>query len=135
MPIQIFSGYFRFAMQRKLSDALRKAYARSAEIACEQVAAIRTVASLNREPHILRDFEDSLKQPVHEAMMKTLKSTGVDPLACWVGADYSFMHSVWVINSSHLLSYFGMGVFCWRMASILLLNSLSRTISSGMANV
>ena len=79
MPVQIFAGYFRFAMAKKLTDALRKAYARSADMACEQVAAIRTVASLNREPYILRDFEESLKQPVHEAMVKTLKSTGVDP--------------------------------------------------------
>lgn len=78
MPVQIFAGYFRFAMAKKLTDTLRKAYARSADMACEQVAAIRTVASLNREPYILRDFEESLKQPVHEAMMKTLKSTGVD---------------------------------------------------------
>jgi len=131
MPVQIFAGYFRFAMAKKLTDTLRKAYARSADMACEQVAAIRTVASLNREPYILRDFEESLKQPVHEAMMKTLKSTGVDPLVFWMGADYSFMRSVWVINSSRSLSFFGMGVFCWRMGSIISLNSLSRMIYSG----
>ena len=77
MPIQIVLGYFRFAMQRKLSNALRKAYARSADMACEHVAAIRTVASLNREPFILQKFQKSLEQPVHEAMVKTLKSTGV----------------------------------------------------------
>ena len=80
MPLQIAAGYFRFGMQRKLSAALRKAYAASADIACEQVAAIRTVASLNREPFILDQFERSLKQPVHDAMIKTLKSTGVPSL-------------------------------------------------------
>jgi ATP-binding cassette subfamily B (MDR/TAP) protein 1 len=77
MPLQIVAGYGRFSLQKKLSDTLRKAYARSADIACEQVAAIRTVVSLNREPHILAEFEESLKQPVHEAMVKTFKSTGV----------------------------------------------------------
>jgi ATP-binding cassette, subfamily B (MDR/TAP), member 1 len=77
MPIQVCAGYARFVMQKKLTQSLRKAYARSADIACEQVAAIRTVVSLNREPRILEEFEQSLKQPVHDAMMKTLKSTGV----------------------------------------------------------
>jgi len=131
MPVQIFLAYFRFAMQRKLSDGLRKAYAHSADIACEQVAAIRTVASLNREPFILREFEESLKQPVHEAMMKTLKSTGVDLLIFCMDADYSFMRSVWVISFSQSLSSSGMGVLFWRMGSILLFNSLSCMIFSG----
>ena len=117
MPVQIFSAYFRFAMQRKLSNALRNAYAHSADIACEQVAAIRTVASLNREPYILEEFEKSLKQPVHEAMMKTLKSTGVRALDVeWLLID-SFMRSVWVISSFRCLLYFGMGAHCWRTAS------------------
>jgi ATP-binding cassette, subfamily B (MDR/TAP), member 1 len=80
MPIQIISGYYRFHMQKILAADLRKAYASSADMACEQVAAIRTVASLNREPYILREFEKSLEQPVHEAMVKTLKSTAVHPL-------------------------------------------------------
>ena len=114
MPIQIFSGYFRFAMQRKLSDELRKAYAQSANMACEQVAAIRTVASLNREPYILEQFERSLEQPVREAMVKTLKSTVVCALSVWsFDADDSFTRSVWVISSFRCLLYFGMAVRCW----------------------
>ena len=56
---------------------MRKAYAKSADVACEQVAAIRTVASLNRERYVLEEFEESLKEPVHEALIKTLNSSGV----------------------------------------------------------
>lgn len=60
-----------------MSEALRKSYAQSADVACEQVAAIRTVAALNRENQVLRDFMESLEQPVHDALMKTLRSTFV----------------------------------------------------------
>lgn len=68
-------GYFRFRLQRTLTDNLRKSYAHSADVACEQVSAIRTVASLNRETYVLRQFVESLKQPVHEALIKTLRGT------------------------------------------------------------
>jgi len=102
-------------------------YARSADMACEQVAAIRTVASLNREPYILEEFEKSLEQSVHEAMMKTLKSIGVRALMMG-NTDGSFMRLVWVISSFRWLLYFGMGVHYWRTASTLLLNSLSRMV-------
>jgi ATP-binding cassette, subfamily B (MDR/TAP), member 1 len=98
MPLQVAAGYGRFTLQKKLSDSLRKSYARSADIACEQVAAIRTVASLNREPVILAEFEESLQQPVHEAMVKTFKSTGVRLLEANV--NDSFTRLVWV--SPHL---------------------------------
>jgi len=67
----------RFSLQRTLSDALRKSYAQSADVACEQVAAIRIVAALNRENRVLQDFMKSLEQPVHDALMKTLRSTFV----------------------------------------------------------
>jgi ATP-binding cassette, subfamily B (MDR/TAP), member 1 len=77
LPLQILCGFFRFRLQRTLSDDLRKAYAESAEMACEQVAAIRTVASLNREEHVLREFVESLEKPVHDALIKTIKTSGV----------------------------------------------------------
>jgi ATP-binding cassette, subfamily B (MDR/TAP), member 1 len=77
LPLQITCGFFRFRLQKTLSDDLRKAYAKSADMACEQVAAIRTVASLHREEHVLREFVDSLQAPVHEALIKTIKTTAV----------------------------------------------------------
>lgn len=77
MPLQMLCGYYRFRVQTTISESLKKAYERSAEIACEKVAAIRTVASLNHEADVVRDFEQSLEDPVHYALIKVLKSTGV----------------------------------------------------------
>jgi hypothetical protein len=82
-----------------LSDDLRKAYAESANMACEQVAAIRTVASLNREEHVLRDFVESLEKPVHDALIKTIKTAGVTFLHS--STDVSGMRLVNVICSFH----------------------------------
>ena len=75
LPITFIAGYFRFALLNKLNDQLREAYGESARIACEQVAAIRTVASLNREAALHLEFIDSLVAPVRKAMYSTLKTT------------------------------------------------------------
>jgi hypothetical protein len=66
----------------KLNAKLHKAYEQSANIACEQVAAIRTVASLNREIALHNEFLASLDAPVKEAMIGTLKSSAVCSLVC-----------------------------------------------------
>jgi ATP-binding cassette, subfamily B (MDR/TAP), member 1 len=75
LPVQILCGYFKFSMQNKLTLELRQSYAQSANVACEQVAAIRTVAALNREERVIEDFVASLEAPVHAAMIKTMRST------------------------------------------------------------
>ena len=71
------AGYLRFSLLNKLNDQLRGAYENSAQITCEQVAAIRTVASLNREIALHVEYMESLRAPVHKAMYSTLKSTFV----------------------------------------------------------
>jgi ATP-binding cassette, subfamily B (MDR/TAP), member 1 len=71
------AGYLRFSLLNKLNDQLRSAYENSAQLACEQVAAMRTVASLNREVALHQEFVESLKAPVRRAMYSTLKSTAV----------------------------------------------------------
>ena len=78
----MIAGYLRFALLNKLNDQLRRAYENSAQIACEQVAAIRTVASLNREVALHEEFVESLKAPVRRAMYSTVKSTAVRSLLC-----------------------------------------------------
>ena len=78
------SGYLRFSLLNKLNVQLRHAYEESAQIACEQVAAIRTVASLNREKALHQEFMESLKAPVRQAMYSTLKSTFVNSFFIWV---------------------------------------------------
>jgi ATP-binding cassette, subfamily B (MDR/TAP), member 1 len=77
LPVFVASGYFRFSLLNKLNYQLRAAYENSAQIACEQVAAIRTVASLNREVALHAEFRASLRAPVRKALYSTLKSTFV----------------------------------------------------------
>jgi len=60
-----------------LQDDLRDAYGKSAGLACEQIAAIRTVASLRREDALHAEFVAALDSPVRKAMLSTTKSTFV----------------------------------------------------------
>jgi len=75
--VGVGAGYLRLALLNNLNRELSGAYSNSANIACEQVAAIRTVASLNREIALHQEYVDSLHAPVRKAMYSTLKSTGV----------------------------------------------------------
>jgi hypothetical protein len=68
-------------LQDHLQDDLRDAYGKSAALACEQIAAIRTVASLRREPALLGEFVESMADPVRKALISTAKSTFVSPSA------------------------------------------------------
>jgi ATP-binding cassette, subfamily B (MDR/TAP), member 1 len=77
MPITLMAGYLRFSLLNKLNDQLRGSYENSAQLACEQVAAMRTVASLNREVALHEEYVESLKAPVRRAMYSTLKTTAV----------------------------------------------------------
>lgn len=76
LPIGVTAGYLRFSLLNNLNAQLRDAYSHSANLACEQVAAIRTVASLNREIALHEEYMESLRAPVRKAMYNTLKSNG-----------------------------------------------------------
>ena len=83
LPILLVAGYFEMRLQDHLQDDLREAYGKSAQIACEQIAAIRTVASLRRESALHAEFVESLNAPVRNAMLSTAKSTFVCSLCVW----------------------------------------------------
>lgn len=100
LPVAVVAGYFRFALLNNLNSQLKKAYGNSANLACEQVAAIRTVASLNRELKLLDEYMESLKAPVRAAMWNTLKSDG------WFALSFSmgfFMNALVFWYGSTLL--------------------------------
>jgi ABC-type multidrug transport system fused ATPase/permease subunit len=78
-PLTVSAGYLRFAMSNKLNQKLQKAYENSAYIVCEQVASMRTIASLNREVALHEEFMQSLKAPVLKAIYFTLKIASVCP--------------------------------------------------------
>ena len=77
LPVVIVTGYLEMRLQEHLQDDLRDAYGKSAALACEQIAAIRTVASLRREAALHAEFVASLSAPVRKAMLSTAKSTFV----------------------------------------------------------
>lgn len=73
----LVTGYLEMRLQDHLQDDVREAYGKSAQIACEQIAAIRTVASLRREAALHAEFVASMDAPVRKAMLSTTKSTFV----------------------------------------------------------
>lgn len=77
LPILLIAAFLVMRLQEHLQDDLRHAYGNSAAIACEQIAAIRTVASLRRENALHAEFVSSLDAPVRKAMLSTIKSTFV----------------------------------------------------------
>jgi ATP-binding cassette subfamily B (MDR/TAP) protein 1 len=52
VPVLLVCGFLRFRVMAKLDAHLRKGYQETASFACEAIAAIRTVMSLNREPEV-----------------------------------------------------------------------------------
>jgi len=93
LPVLLVAGYLEMRLQDHLQDDLREAYGKSAQIACEQIAAIRTVASLRRESALQAEFVESLNAPVRNAMFSTAKSTFV----CF--SCFSFLTIVLFIQS------------------------------------
>lgn len=95
LPILVITGYFEMRLQDHLQDDLREAYGKSAAIACEQIAAIRTVASLRRESALHAEFVASMDAPVRKAMISTAKSTFVYPFVS------TFLTVVLLFQSRH----------------------------------
>lgn len=75
LPVLLILGFFQVKLMDHLQDHLRDAYGNSAALVCEQIASIRTVASLRRENAILAEFQESINLPVRRAMISTIKST------------------------------------------------------------
>jgi len=71
------AGYMRTYLLKALDNHLRQAYETSATLVCDQVAAIRTVASLKREVGLHKEFCESLTAPMVKALRWTVGSTAV----------------------------------------------------------
>ncbi|RMZ70076.1 multidrug resistance 1 [Pyrenophora seminiperda CCB06] len=61
LPCIVFAGYLRIRLEFKLEELTGKRFASSTALASEAVSAIRTVASLAIERHILARYEDRLR--------------------------------------------------------------------------
>ncbi|KAI0227780.1 hypothetical protein L0F63_006768, partial [Massospora cicadina] len=64
LPVIIGAGYVQVAMSQRFQENHRKAYARSAEVACEAAAAIKTVAALTKEAHVMRSYAEGMRGPL-----------------------------------------------------------------------
>jgi len=80
VPILVTASFSTFRLSDHLQDDLRKASSKAAILTCEQVASIRTIASLRRENGIYDEFSQILDVAVNKALVSTLKSAAVDPL-------------------------------------------------------
>jgi hypothetical protein len=76
-----------------LQDDLRQASSKAAILTCEQVASIRTIASLRRESGINDEFRQILDMTVNKELLSTLKSAAVSSVIFW-----------WLINKYYGLS-------------------------------
>ncbi|ORY11062.1 P-loop containing nucleoside triphosphate hydrolase protein [Clohesyomyces aquaticus] len=71
LPALILAGYLRIRLEVKLEDDTSKRFSKSAALASETVSAIRTVASLALEKHILQKYQERL-QGVAKQSIKAL---------------------------------------------------------------
>ncbi|KAL2912416.1 hypothetical protein HK105_208119 [Polyrhizophydium stewartii] len=74
-PLLIGVGYFRSSVLKFYAEKSKKAYERSAQVACEAVAAVRTVQSLTRESQLHVQYLDMLKQPMRDGVKNAYLNT------------------------------------------------------------
>ena len=105
-PVLVVMCFFQVRLMGHLQDDLRDAFGKSATLVCEQIASIRTVASLRREDALLAEFSTSLKAPVRAAMISTIKSTFVWKLLTSLTADICFQSGRSIIyQCTHFLRF------------------------------
>jgi ATP-binding cassette subfamily B (MDR/TAP) protein 1 len=97
LPVLVFSAYFRVRIIRYFSDRAKGAYERSAQVACEAVAGIKTVQSLTRENDVEQIYLSILAPPLKDG----LKSAWVNTLL------YAFSSSVNFAVNAILFLYGG----------------------------
>ncbi|KAJ3189023.1 GTPase-activating protein [Irineochytrium annulatum] len=97
IPLLIFAGSTRQRITGGGAGTARKSYERSAQIACESVAGIRTVQSLTRERKIMEDYREMLGQPFRDEIKG----------AVFGNLLYSFSQSVSFLGNALLFWYGG----------------------------
>lgn len=75
LPFVIGSGYVRLRVVILKDQVNKKAHEESAQMACEAVGAIRTVASLTRERNCCDIYSNSLEAPLKTAERALIRST------------------------------------------------------------
>ncbi|KAF9242527.1 P-loop containing nucleoside triphosphate hydrolase protein [Melanogaster broomeanus] len=84
MPFLVSPGYIRLRVVVLKDQQNKSAHQNSAQLACEAVASIRTVASLTREEDCLNRYSKSLEEPLRMS----------NKIAWWSNMLYAFSQSV-----------------------------------------
>lgn len=87
LPVLVFAGAFRIVIITYFSEKARGAYEKSAQVACEAVAAIRTVQSLTKEDHVLGRYTDICIVPMTDGV----KSAWTNTLLYALSASANFL--------------------------------------------
>ncbi|KAJ9049965.1 hypothetical protein DSO57_1018994 [Entomophthora muscae] len=64
LPLIIGAGYLQIGMSKIFQENNKKAYACSAEVACQATAAVRTVAALTKEDSVIQTYSDKMQGPL-----------------------------------------------------------------------
>ncbi len=75
LPLMILAGSFRLKVLTYFAEKSKQAYARSAQLACESVAAIRTVQSLTRERDVHSKYLHLLANPLKDGFKNAWTNT------------------------------------------------------------
>ncbi|KAK9348930.1 P-loop containing nucleoside triphosphate hydrolase protein [Lipomyces starkeyi] len=85
VPVLIGCGFFRFAMQARFEEQIKKSHGKSAAQACEAAAAIRTVVSLTREDDVWNAYHEALEAQIKISRPATHKSAILFGLSQGIG--------------------------------------------------
>ncbi|KAK9775197.1 putative P-loop containing nucleoside triphosphate hydrolase protein [Seiridium cardinale] len=75
VPLVLCCGFYRVSMLANFQAHSKQAYEASASYACEVISAIRTVASLCREDHVLATYHRQLALQRRASLFPSLKSS------------------------------------------------------------
>ncbi|RKO87292.1 P-loop containing nucleoside triphosphate hydrolase protein, partial [Blyttiomyces helicus] len=64
LPLLVFANKMRMDLMRKGNTATKAYYERSAQVACEAVASMRTIAALTREDDVVLAYHKDLEEPL-----------------------------------------------------------------------
>ena len=104
LPFLIGSGMFRLAIFTYFSSKSKLAYERSAQIACEAVAGIKTVQSLTRETQVHEFYLKMLDKPVRDGYKNAWLNTTMFAFSQCVGY---FVNAAVFSYGGHLMAYEG----------------------------
>ena len=75
LPVLLATGVFRLRILTYFSNLSKLAYEKSAQVACESVAAIRTVQSLSRENGVHQNYLNMLAKPLNDGSRSAFFNT------------------------------------------------------------